>query len=389
MFALDRADPLLRFFLLEKIREGRRDPLELIERTLEKAVHGEWKPGEPLRLPFQAGPCFITLVPNLVALILDLRADKGDTTTPIHLEGAHLANFNLDSIWGTRPRSPMILEAANLESATLSIWSRRPDHACIAPDGSHESVRQYCTQNYLFGPPRFSEDERDGFVLIPAGAYQVAQHLDGDRDPSGSFVEVRLRSYLIQRYPVTNRQFAAFLCESPQYQPSRIREETDNPWYLLSWPETKDDPRLTDPKWLDRPVVHVSWIAADAFAASCGLRLPTEVEWEVASRYTGDFRSATTRRPWGEHIDRNWAVFWDTGGNNGVAAAVASRPTEIEQSPPLLPSRIVYEPRPAFMEWASGRDVPYFMVDLVREWVADQWDSTFPCLEPGVVDFSI
>jgi iron(II)-dependent oxidoreductase len=117
-----------------------------------------------------------------------------------------------------------------------------------------------------------------------------------------------VRDYLIGRTPITNATYLTFV-EGGGYE--RREWWSDEGW---SW---KEDYDITRPQgWMadlrsewrlagleplhpDRPVVHVSWFEADAFARAHGARLPTEVEWEKAATWDQEQQRALTY-PWGE-----------------------------------------------------------------------------------------
>jgi iron(II)-dependent oxidoreductase len=87
---------------------------------------------------------------------------------------------------------------------------------------------------------------------------------------------VKVAPFLIDRTPVTNGEYIAFIEETDTEPPMYWERDGEGGWVRMAMGKTEEiDTRL--------PVIHVSWNEADAFARWAGKRLPTEPEWEVAA----------------------------------------------------------------------------------------------------------
>jgi iron(II)-dependent oxidoreductase len=87
--------------------------------------------------------------------------------------------------------------------------------------------------------------------------------------------EVELDAFEIDRVPVTNGAFAQFITDTGAEPPLYWERDGDG-WVLTTFGRREP----LDPA---KPVVHVSWHQADAYARWAGKRLPTEFEWEAAA----------------------------------------------------------------------------------------------------------
>jgi gamma-glutamyl hercynylcysteine S-oxide synthase len=124
-----------------------------------------------------------------------------------------------------------------------------------------------------------AEPVEDGpeMVLVEGGSHKIGAAgvgfaYDNERPRHG----IELAPFLIDRTPVSNATYMAYLDETGADPPLYWERDGDGGWVRSAMGRTMEvDPRL--------PVIHVSWNEADAYAGWAGKRLPTEAEWEAAA----------------------------------------------------------------------------------------------------------
>ena len=209
----------------------------------------------------------------------------------------------------------------------------------VLPTPTFTTLSPTPTSTLGIGSTRVSEKDGMVMVYVSAGKFLMGST---DRDTSAQSNEkpqhgVYLDAFWIDRTEVTNAMYARCIQHGVCRPPGEIFSFTHDSYF-------------DNAQYADYPVLFVSWDDATRYCAWVGRRLPTEAEWEKATRGTDG-----QVYPWGDDApDCSKLNYWGTP--TGCVGDVVSAGSY------------------------SGSASPYgalHMAGNVFEWVADRYASSY------------
>lgn len=133
--------------------------------------------------------------------------------------------------------------------------------------------------------------QKDAMVLVSGGSYLPLYGVDS--------MIVKVDSFYIDVYPVTNTDYLSFVQKYPDWKRSKIKRLFSDANYLVGWEGDNSFGKHLLP---DSPVTNISWFAAKKYCECLGKRLPTIDEWEFAAMADKEMADARKKETYNRFI---------------------------------------------------------------------------------------
>ncbi|QTE23187.1 formylglycine-generating enzyme family protein [Polaribacter cellanae] len=112
-------------------------------------------------------------------------------------------------------------------------------------------------------------------------------------------MKVSVSNFLMDVYPVTNKEYLEFVKKHPKWQRSKAIKLFVDANYLRDW---KSDTILNQNQKKNSPITNISWFAAKSYCENQGKRLPTVNEWEYVAMANKKIPDARKLKEYNEFI---------------------------------------------------------------------------------------
>lgn len=112
-------------------------------------------------------------------------------------------------------------------------------------------------------------------------------------------LNVKINNFLMDVYPVTNKEYIDFVKKYPKWQRSKVIKLFADESYLRAW---KSDTILGENQKEKSAITQVSWFAAKDYCECKGKRLPTVDEWEYVAMANKTIPDARRKEAYNQFI---------------------------------------------------------------------------------------
>ena len=126
--------------------------------------------------------------------------------------------------------------------------------------------------------------------FIPEGNYAPFYVKEGSSSSEDKLI--RVKAFLLDVNQVTNEEFRQFVSSNNEWRKGNVSKLFADTHYLQHWGEEGKEFSASDGS---KPVVNVSWFAAQSYCESVGKRLPSTDEWEYVLNDMGKNKESVHR----------------------------------------------------------------------------------------------